>query len=77
MKKSGTVPFRLVGSLDAKDIESDPNAPNPFALDVETEDLHLDDTKKTRRGCYEREGHDWPVYQKVEAGFGKFKCTLD
>lgn len=64
-------------ALDATDIESDPNAPNPFALEIQTEELHLDDPKKTLRGYYEREGLDWPIYQTTEAGFGKFKCTLE
>ena len=52
---------------------------NPFSLDansaVKTEDLQLDDPKKTLRGWFEREGYDLE-YDCKEDGYAAFTCKV-
>ena len=43
-------PLTLIIVADDEVEEQDPSMPNPFALDSVTEELHLDDPKKTLRG---------------------------
>lgn len=59
---------------DAEDV--DPEAVNPFSSEV-TEELHLDDPKKSLRGWFEREGYDQPEYIVEEQSHSRFKCTVE
>jgi len=51
---------------------------NPFAtIETENEDLYINDPKKALNSYFEREGLDLPEYEFHEAGFGKWKCTIE
>ncbi|XP_060592039.1 kanadaptin-like [Ruditapes philippinarum] len=58
--------------------EEDENAENPFAaIEPENEALYINDPKKSLNGYFEREGLELPEYEFHEAGFGKWKCTVE
>lgn len=51
---------------------------NPFSSEVVSEELHLDDPKKTLRGWFEREGYEEPEYVvESESQPGRFRCTVE
>lgn len=58
--------------------EEDESAENPFAsIEPENESLYINDPKKALNGYFEREGLDLPEYEFHEAGYGKWKCTIE
>ncbi|XP_053408761.1 kanadaptin-like [Mercenaria mercenaria] len=58
--------------------EEDDKAENPFAsIEPENEALYINDPKKSLNGYFEREGLELPEYEFHEAGFGKWKCTVE
>ncbi|KAL4228390.1 Kanadaptin [Mactra antiquata] len=65
--------------IDEDEIEEeDDNAENPFAsIEPENEALYINDPKKSLNGYFEREGLELPEYEFHEAGFGKWKCTIE
>ncbi|XP_060067559.1 kanadaptin-like [Ylistrum balloti] len=46
-------------------------------LTPESEALYINDPKKALKGYFEREGCEEPEYEVVEAGKGKYKCTVE
>lgn len=65
--------------IDDEDIEEEEEtAENPFAaIEPENEALYINDPKKSLNGYFEREGLELPEYEFHEAGFGKWKCTIE
>lgn len=66
--------------IDEEDVaeEEDENTENPFAsIEPENEALYINDPKKALNGYFEREGLDLPEYEFHEAGFGKWKCSIE
>lgn len=63
---------------DDAEEEDEGDAENPFAsIEPENEALYINDPKKALNGYFEREGLDLPEYEFHEAGFGKWKCTIE
>ena len=56
--------------------EEEEDGENPFAI-TDNEELYIDDPKKSLNGYFEREGLDPPQYEFSEAGFGKWKCSVE
>ncbi|KAK8376160.1 hypothetical protein O3P69_008702 [Scylla paramamosain] len=55
--------------------EDDEGRKNPFAS--ASEELHLDDPKKTLRGWFERHGYDPPSYTLEEISPGCCRCSVE
>ncbi|KAH3699321.1 hypothetical protein DPMN_074277 [Dreissena polymorpha] len=66
------------GINENEEVEEDENAENPFAaLEPENESLYINDPKKSLNSYFEREGLELPEYDFHEAGFGKWKCSIE
>lgn len=50
---------------------------NPFSIESTSDNLSIDDPKKTLRGWFEREGFENPEYKCEEKGYATFTCTVD
>ncbi|XP_050687166.1 kanadaptin-like isoform X1 [Eriocheir sinensis] len=55
--------------------EDEEGKKNPFASS--SDDLHLDDPKKTLRGWFERHGYDPPSYTIEDTGPGCCRCSVE
>lgn len=55
--------------------EDEEGRKNPFASS--SDELHLDDPKKTLRGWFERHGYDPPSYTIEETGPGCCRCSVE
>ncbi|WAR04696.1 NADAP-like protein [Mya arenaria] len=63
---------------DPEEEEEEESAVNPFAeLEAENEYLYINDPKKALNHYFEREGLELPEYEFHEAGYGKWKCTVE